>query len=177
MRRTRLLCAIGVSVWSAVAAGGQAVAPEVLPEPLRAHVKDERFSIVTSIRGLPLGVREGLQTLFGSKTLDIAEPGAEFQVTDVIVKPNLPIRRLVAAGCSTDHCLVYYERGGIAHVAGGAVSLDGGRDAVPGGGIAPRDLASIDAVRNPAVRSDQRPEQVLVVLAGTWTMALVHRRQ
>ena len=64
---------------------------------------------------LPLGVRDELQTLFASQTLDIAEPGAEFQVTDVIRKPDLPIRRLVAAGCSIDHCIVYYERGGIAH--------------------------------------------------------------
>src|SRR6185436_1161898 len=111
MRRIRLFCAIGVSVWAAVVAGNQAAPPVPLSEALRAHVKDDRFGIVTSIRGLPLGVRDGLQTLFGSKTLDIAEPGAEFQVTDVIVDPKLPIRRLVAAGCSTDHCLVYYERG------------------------------------------------------------------
>ena len=109
-----LLCAIGVSLCSAVA-GSQTAAPIVLSGTLRAHVKDERFQIVTSIRGLPLGVRDELQTLFGSQALDIAEPGAEFQVTGVIVDPKLPIRRLVAAACSTDHCLVYYERGGIAH--------------------------------------------------------------
>jgi len=149
MRRTRLLCAIGVSVWSAVVAGSQAAAPVVLSEALRTHVKDERFAIVTSIRGLPLGVREELQTLFGSKTLDIAEPGAEFQVTDVIVKPNLPIRRLVAAGCSTDHCLVYYERGGIAHTWQVALfHWTPAETRFEGGGIAPRDLASIDAVRS-----------------------------
>ena len=68
MRHTRLLCAIGVSLWSAVVAGSQAVAPEALSEALRDHVKDERFGIVTSIRGLPLGVRNRLQTLFGSQT-------------------------------------------------------------------------------------------------------------
>jgi hypothetical protein len=78
-------------------------------------VQDERFQIVTSIRGLPLGVRAELQTLFGSQALDIAEPGDEFQISDMIVNSKLPIRRLVAAGCSYDHCLVYYERGGIAH--------------------------------------------------------------
>ena len=115
MHRTRLLCSIGVSLWSAVVSGSQTPAPAALSETLRVHVKDERFGIVTSIRGLPLGVRDALQTLFGSQTLDIAEPGAQFQVTDVVVDPKLPTRRLVAAGCSTDHCLVYYERGGIAH--------------------------------------------------------------
>jgi len=149
MRRTRLLCAIGVSLWSAVVAGGQAAAPVVLSRELRTHVKNERFRIVTSIRGLPLGVRHGLQTLFGSQALDIAEPGAEFQVTDVIVNPKLPIRRLVAAGCSTDHCLVYYERGGIAHTWQVALfHWTPELTRFEWGGIAPRGLESIDDVRN-----------------------------
>ena len=147
MRHTRLLCAIGVSFWSAVIAG-QAVPPVPLSGPLRSHVKDERFSIVTSIRGLPLGVRDGLQTLFGSATLDIAEPGAAFQVTDVIASPRLPIRRLVAAGCAIAYCLVYYERGGgspawlvaVFHWTPDATRFEWG-------GIAPRGLASVEAVR------------------------------
>jgi hypothetical protein len=144
-----LLGAIGAGVWSVVVAASQAAAPSVLPGVLRAHLKDERFGIVTSIRGLPLGVRDGLQTLFGSQALDIAEPGAAFQVTDVIVDPKLPIRRLVAAGCSTDHCLVYYERGGIAH--SWQVALFHWTPATTRfewGGVAPRGLASIEDVRN-----------------------------
>ena len=53
--------------------------------------------------------------MFGG-TLDIAEPGAAFQSTDVLVTPRLPLRRMVGAACSNDfYCLVYYERGGIAH--------------------------------------------------------------
>ena len=138
-------------------AASQAAAPVVMPGALHAHVKDERFEIVTSIRGLPLGVREGLQTLFGSRTLDIAEPGAPFQVTDVIVDASLPIRRLVAAGCSTDHCLVYYERGGIAHTW--QVALFHWTPAATrfeSGGIAPRGLASIDAVRNALLSGEIR---------------------
>jgi hypothetical protein len=138
-----------VSLWSAAVSGSQSSAAPTLPEALRAHVKSERFGIVTSIRGLPLGVRAGLQTLFGSQTLDIAEPGAEFQVTDVAVDPKPPIRRLVAAGCSTDHCLVYYERGGIAHTwhvalfhwAPAATRFEWG-------GTAPAGLATIDDIRN-----------------------------
>jgi len=124
-------------------------APAVMPGALRAHVKDEPFQIVTSVRGLPLGVREELQTLFGTNTLDIAEPGARFQVTDAIVDPKLPMRRLVAAGCSADHCLVYYERGGIAHTW--QVALFHWTPAATRfewGGTAPRGLASIDDVRN-----------------------------
>jgi hypothetical protein len=112
-------------------------------------VRDGRFGIVRSIRELPLGVREALQTLFSSRILDIAEPGAEFQRTDVIVNPKLPIRRLVAAGCSTDHCLVYYERGGFVHTW--HVALFHWTPAATRfvwGGSAPGGLATIDDARN-----------------------------
>jgi hypothetical protein len=127
--------------------GGQAQG--VLPGALRAHVKDERFQIVTSIRGLPLGLREELQTLFGSNTLDIGDPGSKFQVTDVIVDPKLPMRRLVAAGCSMTRCLVYYERGGIAHSWHVALfHWTPAETRFEWGGIAPSGLASIDDVRN-----------------------------
>src|SRR5262245_1209182 len=115
MQLTRLLSAIVVSLWSAITTGHQAASAVSLSDALRAQVKDERFEIVTSIRGLPLGVRDALQTLFGTQSLDIAEPGAEFQATDVVLDRKLPSRRLVAAGCSMDHCLVYYERGGLTH--------------------------------------------------------------
>jgi len=119
-----------------------------LSGPLRAHVSDDRFEIVSSVRGLPLGVRDGLQALFGSKTLDIADPGAEAPVAGVAAKPNLPTRRLVAAGCSTDHCLVYYERGGDAptrHVA--LFHWTPAATRFEWGGIAPGGLATIAEVR------------------------------
>jgi hypothetical protein len=149
MRRTRHFCAIGVSLWLAVITASQTAPTVALSEALLAHVKNERLGIVTSIRGLPLGVRDGLQTLFGGQALDIAEPGAAFQATDVVGNPKLPIRRLVAAGCSTDHCLVYYERGGIAHTW--QVALFHWTPAATRfewGGTAPGGLKTIDDVRN-----------------------------
>lgn len=109
---TRVLAAIGLSVWSLVAAAGQTNRQAALSETLRTHLRAERLDIVASIRGLPLGVRDELQRLFGSSSLDIAEPGAEFQGTNAGPNPYTPARRLVAAGCSIDHCLVYYERAG-----------------------------------------------------------------
>ena len=113
MRRS-LLCAIGVTLWAAVAAGQQP-ASGPLPAALRTYLQNGKFQIVTSVRGLPLGVRDKMTTMFGG-TLDIAESGAPFQSTDLIVAPRLPNRRLVAAGCSNEfYCLVYYEKGGIAH--------------------------------------------------------------
>ena len=148
MRPTALLLALAVNLLAAFPAGSQPTPPATLSGALRAHMQNERFGIVTSIRGLPLGVRDGLQTLFGSSTLDIAEPGAPFQSTDEIVDKTLPIRRLVAAGCSADHCLVYYERGGIAHTW--QVALFHWTPALTRlewGGVAPRGLASVDDVR------------------------------
>ena len=149
MRRTRrLFCAIGVSVWAVVVAGRQTSAPAALSTALRAHVERERLGIVTSIRGLPLGVRDELQTLFGGAALDIAEPGAPFQATDAIVAPALPRRRLVAAGCSTDHCLVYYERGGVVHTWLAALfHWTPAATRLELGGLAPGSLASIEEVR------------------------------
>ena len=148
MHRTQLLCVIGVGVWWAVVAGSQAAPTAALSRDLRAHIQQDRFQIVTSLRGLPLGVREGLQTLFGSQALDIAEPGAEFQESNVTVETQLPIRRLVAAGCSYEHCLVYYERGGAGHtwlVALFHWTPDATR--FEWGGIAPGGLVTIDEVR------------------------------
>jgi hypothetical protein len=132
-----------------VVAWGQPPAAGALPGTLRAHLQDERFGIVTSIRGLPLGVRGQLEMLFGSGTLDIAEPGAEFQRAGMPVNRQLPSRGLVAAGCSDDyHCLVYYERGGGARTW--HVMLFHWRPALTRfewGGTAPGGLATIEDVR------------------------------
>lgn len=181
MRRTALLVAVGLNLWptlvtcgpgsapeaqgSTTAAKGSATeargsATEALSGALRAHVQNERFGIVTSIRGLPLGVRDGLQQLFGSRSLDIAEPGAEFQATGAAGAPSMPTRRLVAAGCSIEHCLVYYERGGgsrtwrvaLFHWTPAATRLEWA-------GSAPGGLATTDDLRN-------------AVLAGTIEGAL-----
>ena len=83
---------------------------------LRDHVRGERFAAVAAVAALPASVRDGLNDLFGGKTLEMADPGQPFQATDLMVTPRLPARRLVSAGCSPDHCLVYYERGGFARV-------------------------------------------------------------
>jgi hypothetical protein len=137
-----------VSLSSGVAGACRTPSADQLPEALRTHLKHERLEIVTSIRGLPLGVRDELQALFASQTLDITEPGAEFQVTDVNRNPDLPIRRLVAAGCSIDHCLVYYERGGARHTWHVALfRWTPQATRFEWGGSAPNNLATIDNVR------------------------------
>jgi len=139
-----------VSLWSAATLAHQATASADIPAEFRAHLRTGRFDVVSSIRGLPLGVRHQLQTLFGGETLDIADPGAPFRAGDETANGQLPSRRLVAAGCSYEDCLVYYERGGSAvrtwrvalfHWRPNATTLEWG-------GTAPAGLTSIDAVRS-----------------------------
>ena len=79
---------------------------------LRAHLEVERFDTVTSIGGLPAGVQDELRRLSGGASLDMAEAGAERPRAGAPAGANRPNRRLIAAGCSIDHCLVYYERAG-----------------------------------------------------------------
>lgn len=148
MHRTQFLCAIGVGVWSVVVACSQGTAPVALSEPLRAVVKNERFDKVTSIRGLPIGVRDGLQKLFGAEWLDIAESTAEFQLDDLVVNPSLPSRRFVAAGCTIEYCLVHYERGGADHTWHVALfHWTPAETRFEWGGTVPNRLATIDDVR------------------------------
>ena len=127
----------------------QAEQPLPISGTLKAHVEQERFDMVTSIRGLPAGVRDALRELFGSQTLDIAAPDAEFQATDSAADSHRPSRRMVAAGCSIDHCLVYYERGGRVH-AWRVALFHWAPDATrfEWGGAAPGGLAGIGDVRN-----------------------------
>ena len=128
--------------------GTQGEPSPALPAALRSHVENERFEIVTSMRGLPSGVRDGLKKLIDTWTLDFADPGEPFQVTDVTAGERLPIRRLVMAGCSIDHCLVYYERGGGAHTWHVALfHWTPAATRFDGGGLAPPGLASVGAVR------------------------------
>lgn len=142
-------------------AAGQPAPSGALSGALRAHVRTERFEVVTSIRGLPLGVRNELQTLWRSQTLDIAEPGAEYQDT-AVANRTLPSRRLIAAGCSGDHhCLVYYERGGQARAwvvalfqwTPEATRFDGGGTAAGG-------LKTLEDVRKALLSGTIRPTEL-----------------
>ncbi len=149
MRRTIPGLAAVAAALIATTAWGQAVIPPTVASALQPHVRGERLQPVTSVRGLPLGVREELQRLFGSSATALADPGAPFQATDVVTDPSLPARRLILAGCSQDHCLVYYERGGIAQ-AWRALLLHWTpeRTRVETGGAAPPGLRTIDELRN-----------------------------
>lgn len=148
MPRPRPLSVVAILCLTLTASAQPSIRP-VVPAAIQVHVRDERFQPVTAVRGLPLGVREELQRMFGSTAMAIADPGQPFQVTDVITDPSLPIRRMSVAGCSQDHCLVYYERGGIAHTWHAVLfhwTPDGTR--VEAGGTAPFGIRTIDDLRN-----------------------------
>jgi hypothetical protein len=134
-----------MSLWSETTAARQ---PAALPRDLRDHVQNERFDAVSSLGGLPGGVRAELRTLFGGQTPDIAEPAAPFQAERETAGSKLPLRRLVAAGCSREDCLLYYERGGSARTWR-VVLLHWTPSAtrVEWGGIAPGNLTTIHDVR------------------------------
>jgi len=148
----RLALAAVLSVVTAPARGQGVDPTAAVPDALRTHLRSERFAPLTTVAALPASLRDELNNLFGGKTLEMADPGAPFQATDVMVTPRLPSRRLTAAGCSPDHCLVYYERGGFAHVHYAVlfkVSTDGTRFAF--GGPAAGGLAGLEGVKNAIV--------------------------
>jgi hypothetical protein len=119
-----------------------------LPAPLQGHLQTDRFAISTSIKGLPLGVRDRLEEMFGQGTLQIAEPGAEFRRNDP-GNSQLPTRRLIAAGCAADHhCLVYYERGGASLTHHAALfQWSPAETRFEFGGTAPAGLLTVDDVQ------------------------------
>jgi hypothetical protein len=138
-------------VLAALAVGPRGQAPDAspaIPETLRAHLRRETFTALPSVTALPAGVRDALGDLFGEGPLQLAEPGAPFQATDVVVAPRLPWRRLIAAGCAADHCLVHYEKGGFAHVFYVVVlSRNGASARFEWGGMGPGPMPDLQAVR------------------------------
>ena len=154
-----MLGAISVMLCSAAPLAGQPTPPAVLSTELRNQLQQGRFDAVTSIRGLPLGVRDALQTLFGSGGLDIAEPGAEFQRSGERSSPGRPTRRLVSAACTNRVCLVYYERGGTPLARRVALfTWTPARTQFEWGGAAPAGLATIEDVKKAILGGAVTPE-------------------
>ena len=107
---------------------------------------------------LPASVRTALQTLYGGPPLSLAEPDAPFAATDVITDQQLPGRRLIAAGCSADHCLLHYERGGIAHVYYVVLfALSGAESHLDDGGLVSGRLPDIGAVKSELLAGHIKP--------------------
>lgn len=136
---------LGWIVWAAAAAASEKAS---LPEAVRVRVRTEKFAPVASVATLPESARLGLAALFRRAQLEMADPGGEFQATDLVMKPNLPARRLSVAGCSPEHCIVYYERGGFARTWTVVIlQIQKSPAELVWGGSAPRGLGDLAAVQ------------------------------
>ena len=70
------------------------------------------YTILSKVSDLPAGIKK-LYAVSGTSRVAMADPGQQFEATDVITDPELPTRRLIFAGVAGDRVFVHYERGGI----------------------------------------------------------------
>jgi hypothetical protein len=71
-----------------------------------------RFNAVSAIPG---SIKKAFTAATHGAEFAMADPTDEYQATDVIVQPDLPIRRLLFVGHCGNRWIVHYERGGFAH--------------------------------------------------------------
>jgi hypothetical protein len=72
------------------------------------------FEIIRRVEALPRPVLAAFTEQGGSRIV-MANPGKNFEVTDVIYDASVPHKRLIFAGVSGNRCFVHYEQGGRAH--------------------------------------------------------------
>ena len=171
MRCLRLFCAIGVGLWSAVVAGNQAAPVGTMPDALRAHVKAAAPGRSHPSRGTAARCPRRTAEIVGQQHARHRRTRSRsFRPLTWTWNPALPTRRLAVAAAAPDfHCLVYYERGGKEHLAGGAVSVDTVGHSIrvgrhrPPGGLKNKGIRRCSK-RSP-FRSGQEPQPSLVILA------------
>jgi hypothetical protein len=73
------------------------------------------FTIIRDTKALPRSILH-VYTEQGGTRLLMADPGKNFEATDVISDPSVPRKRLIFAGVSNDKCFVHYEQGGLGHM-------------------------------------------------------------
>lgn len=88
---------------------------DVLPAAeLRALLaRPESFQVQATVSAIPAPVRAAFARDAGQESFAMAEPGADWQETDVILKPGLPFYRLGKVAFAGALCILFYERGGI----------------------------------------------------------------
>jgi len=88
--------------------------PHPLPgDLLLALQTSDDFQMLHKISEIPVSVRVAFAKAAHLDTFSMAEPGARWQATDVIMWPRLPWWRLVGVAVAGSFCLVFYEHGGI----------------------------------------------------------------
>ena len=85
------------------------------PKAEKENDLDGDFKILTRVEQLPESVKTAFAALMHQPQFEMADPGRDFQVTDVITHQGLPRRRLIFAGLSDRECFIHYETGGRGH--------------------------------------------------------------
>lgn len=75
----------------------------------------ESYRIFTAVSAIPMSVRTSFARAVGDQVFTMAEPGAKWQATDVVLEQGLPRRRLEAVALSDSFCILFYEVGGRGH--------------------------------------------------------------
>jgi hypothetical protein len=81
----------------------------------KEHILDSPLTIVASVEAIPPVVKQAFVEITGERSFALANPGQKYQVSDVVLEPELPSRRLAFAGVKDNEWFIHYERGGIGH--------------------------------------------------------------
>jgi hypothetical protein len=159
-RGTMFLAHVGAWVAGIMLAQAAASADALhLDASVRHAILTEHFRTVVHVRDIPKGVMDAAAAARGpeyaTQPLEFADPGEEFQVTDVIVNRRLPGRRLIFALASDDYWLMHYESGGIAHTFHLAIfAIHGGKARFVWHAEVRHKLGSIDDLRRLLKQTD-----------------------
>ena len=69
-------------------------------------------AVYMSTASMPEPLREAFAKLTTEKSFELANPGQRFQVSDVVMGQNVPLRRLKSSGRCGDTLFIHYGRGG-----------------------------------------------------------------
>ena len=81
----------------------------------KEHILDGSFTDVTKTESMPTTVKKAFAKITDESSFALANPGQNYQATDVDPDRTLPRRRLVFAGVAGKEWFVHYEKGGIGH--------------------------------------------------------------
>jgi hypothetical protein len=85
-----------------------------LPDDLiESLAKPGEFSLYRKVADVPEIVRLAFAKAAGEAIFSMADPGGQWQATDIIRDPKLPVRRLSKVAVGGALCLLFYERGGV----------------------------------------------------------------
>lgn len=86
-----------------------------LSRDVKAHILDREFSIEKKVDRLPDSLKSAFARLAQEREFKMANPGENYQESDLIDVPGSPWRRLLFGGISNDRYFIHYEKGGRGH--------------------------------------------------------------